>query len=208
MVCLFQSWTYTTSHYYSLPTNINNNNTKKKQKKITKATVTACFQMPKSFFIKSSVNFSSLTVFRFPHCILLFPKKGDFGIVKSNRGVTLTSIAAKIYNSLQLNCIESENEKILRKNYNGCRKNRSITSQILTICRILGVGAKTSRLHLFNDFSKAFDSIHRGKMEQMPLASGQPKEAVAAIMMHNKNTKVKFRSPDGDTDFDIVAGVL
>ena len=46
-------------------------------------------------------------------------------------------------------------------------------------------------------------------MEQILLAYGQPKETVAAIMMLNRNTKVKVRSLDGDTDdFDIVAGVL
>ena len=41
------------------------------------------------------------------------------------------------------------------------------------------------------------------------LAYGQPKETVAAIMILYRNTKVKVRSPDGDTDyFDIVAGML
>ena len=61
----------------------------------------------------------------------------------------------------------------------------------------------------FVDFTKAFDSIHRGKMEQILVAYGPPKETVAAIMMLYRNTKVKVRSPDGDTDyFDIVARVL
>ena len=42
-----------------------------------------------------------------------------------------------------------------------------------------------------------------------PYTYGLPKEAVTAIMMLYKKTKVKVRSPDGDTDyFDIVAGVL
>ena len=46
-------------------------------------------------------------------------------------------------------------------------------------------------------------------MEQILLAYGLPKETVAAIMILCRNTKVKVRSPDGDTDyFDIVAGVL
>ena len=59
------------------------------------------------------------------------------------------------------------------------------------------------------DFSKAFDSIHRGKMEQILLTYGLPKETVAAIMMLYKNTKVKVHSQDRDTDyFNIVAGVL
>ena len=45
-------------------------------------------------------------------------------------------------------------------------------------------------------------------MEQI-LAYGLPKETGAAIMMLNRNTKVKVHSLDGDTDyFDIVAGVL
>ena len=57
--------------------------------------------------------------------------------------------------------------------------------------------------------TKAFDSIHRGKMEQILLAYGIPKETVAAITILYRNTKVKVRSPDGDTEyFDIVAGVL
>ena len=57
--------------------------------------------------------------------------------------------------------------------------------------------------------SKAFDVIHKGKMEQIILDYGLPKETVAAIMMLYKNTEVKVRSTDGDIDyFDIEAGVL
>ena len=62
---------------------------------------------------------------------------------------------------------------------------------------------------LFGDFTKAFDSIHRGKIEQILLVYSIPKEIVAAIMVLYRNTKVKVGSPDGDTYyFDIVAGVL
>ena len=46
-------------------------------------------------------------------------------------------------------------------------------------------------------------------MEQILLAYSLPKETVAAITILYRNTKVKVRSPDGDTEyFDIVAGVL
>ena len=46
-------------------------------------------------------------------------------------------------------------------------------------------------------------------MEQIQLASGLPKETIAAKTILYRNTKVKVRSPDGDTEyFDIVAGVL
>ena len=61
----------------------------------------------------------------------------------------------------------------------------------------------------FRGFSKTFDSIHRGKMEQILLTYSLHKETVAAIMMLYKNMKVKVCSPDGHTDyFDIVADVL
>ena len=81
-------------------------------------------------------------------------------------------------------------------------------SQILLILRMLeGVRAKNLEATiLFFDFAKAFDSIHRGKMEEILLAYSLPKETVAVIIVLYTNTKVKVRSPDKDTDyFDMVA---
>ena len=129
-------------------------------------------------------------------CILPFLKKGEFGLAKNYRGITLTSITSKIYNALLRNRIEPKIDKILRKNQNGFRRNRSTTSQTLSIRRILeGVRAKNLQATLlFDDFTKAFDSIHRGKMELILLAYGLPKETVAAITILYKNTKVKVRS--------------
>ena len=144
-------------------------------------------------------------------CILPLPKKGDLGLAKNYWGITLTSIAAKIYNALLRNRIEPKIDNILRKNQNAFRRNRSTTSQILTIRRIPeGVWAKNLQATLlFVDFTKAFDSIHRGKMEPILLAYCIPKETVEAITFLNRNTKVKVRLPDGDTEyFDIVSGVL
>ena len=134
-------------------------------------------------------------------CILPLPKKGDLELAKNYRGITLTSIAAKIYNALLRNRIEPKIHNIPRKNQNGFRRNRSTTSQILSTRRILlGVRAKYLQATLlFIDFTKAFDSIHRGKMEQILLAHGLRKETVAAITILYRNTEVKVRSPDGDT---------
>ena len=86
-----------------------------------------------------------------------------------------------------------------------------MTSQILTICRIIErVCAKNLEVTLFFvDFSKAFDSIHRGKMEQILLAYCLPKEIITAIVRLYRKTKAKVRSHDGGTDFfDTVAGIL
>ena len=74
---------------------------------------------------------------------------------------------------------------------------------------VKGIRAKKLEATILFDFAKAFDSIHRGKMEQILLAYNLPKETVTAIMMLERYTKVKVCSPDGDTDYiDIVAGVL
>ena len=77
--------------------------------------------------------------------ILPFPKKSDLEITKNYRVITFTSIAAKIYNARLFNRIDPKIEKILMKNQNGFRRNRSTTSQILTIHRILGGRAKKTR---------------------------------------------------------------
>ena len=110
-----------------------------------------------------------------------------------------------------LNRIRPKIDPVLRKNQNGFRTNRSTSGQILTIRRILE-GIKSKNLPatlLFIDFSKAFDSIHRGKMKEILSAYGIPKETVDAIMIMYQDTHSMVRSPDGDTDFfDISAGVL
>ena len=76
--------------------------------------------------------------------------------------------------------------------------------------QIIGVHAKNLEMTLlFVDFSKAFDFIHRKKMDQILLAYGLRKETVTAIIMLYKNKKERVGSLDGDTDFfNIVAGVL
>ena len=140
-----------------------------------------------------------------------FPKTSDLGIAKNYWGITLTSIAAKIYNVLLLNSVEPKIEKILRKNQNGFRRNRSTTSEILTIRRILGVRAKKHRsvtilcrllpgiwLHTQREYG-----ANTSRLRSLS------QETVAAIMILYKNTKVKDYSLDGDTDFfDIVVGIL
>ena len=114
-------------------------------------------------------------------CILSFPKKSDLGIIKNKRDITLTAVTAKVYNALLLNHIKHEIEKILMKNLNGFWRNQSTISQILS--SIEYVETNLEETLLFKDFSKAFDSIHRGKMEQIQLAYGFPKETVTTIIL-------------------------
>ena len=68
--------------------------------------------------------------------------------------------------------------------------------QILTIRHILeGVRANNLPAVLqFIDFSKAFDSIHHGKMRDILIAYGIPQETVDAIMMLYQDTCSKKKN--------------
>ena len=122
-------------------------------------------------------------------CIPPFPKKGDLGLAKNYRGITLTSIAAEIYNALLLNRIEPKFDNILRKNQNAFRRNRSTTSQILTIHRILeGVREKTYRRRYYlSTLLRALIPFTEGRWSKF--------YSHTAIMILYRNTKVKVPSP-------------
>ena len=97
------------------------------------------------------------------------------------RGITLSAIAAKAYDAQLLNCIKPEIERILRKNKNRFQRNRSTISQTdYLLNRRSSSGENLEAILLFVNSSKAFDSIVRGKMEQILLAYGLLKETVIA----------------------------
>ena len=51
--------------------------------------------------------------------------------------------------------------------------------------------------------------MHRGKMNQILLTNGLPKETATIEMMLYKNTKAMVDLPDSDTDFlNIIMGIL
>ena len=143
--------------------------------------------------------------------IIPLPKSGDLSLGKNYRGITLSSIVAKMFNRLILNRIQPEIDPHLRPNQNGFRPNRTTTSQILALRRIIeGVKARNLQAVItFIDFKKAFDSIHRKKMIKILKAYGIPEKMVDAIAILYNNTRAKILSPDGETEyFEIIAGVL
>ena len=75
---------------------------------------------------------------------------------------------------------------------------------------IKGVWVKNLKATLlFVDFSKAFESTHIAKMEQIFLADSFHKETVTSTMILYKNTTAMIHLDYGDTNlFDIVTGVL
>ena len=95
-------------------------------------------------------------------CIFPFSKKGDFGIAENYWGITLTSIVAKIYIALLLNCIKPENSLeeskwFLEKPIHKITDSNHLSNFRRSLCKNLKVTL------LLVDFSKVFDSIDRGE---------------------------------------------
>lgn len=143
--------------------------------------------------------------------IVPIPKSGDLSKPGNYRGISLSSVVSKLYNKMLLLRIRPTLDPLLRKNQNGFRPGRSTVSQVLALRRLL---EETRRCNLeavitFIDFSKAFDTVHRGKMVKILQAYGIPDRIVKAIEATYSETKAKVLSPDGNTEeFHITAGVL
>ncbi len=142
--------------------------------------------------------------------MVCIPKSGDLSKGGNYRGISLSSLVFKTRIRMMLNRIIPEVDKKLRFNQNGFRPGQS-TVQILALRRIIE-GVKSNNLPAiitFIDFTKAFDTKHRGKMVKILRAYGIPEELVQAIDDMNQGTKAKVLSPDGETEpFDISSGVL
>ena len=143
--------------------------------------------------------------------IIPLPKKGDLSLVTNYRGISLMSIAAKLYNKMILNRLVPFVEPLLRKNQNGFRRGRSTLSQILCLRRLIEESKLSNRdlALVFVDFSKAFDSVDRDKMFEILKLYGIPEKIIAAIKVLYTNTSSTILSTDGETPaFSIHAGIL
>jgi len=99
------------------------------------------------------------------------------------RGISLLSIAAKVYNKIIFNRLIPVVDKILRLNQAGFRKGCSCIQQIHILRRIIE-GATAKGIPFFItiiDFKKAFDSICRKTMFAILRHIGIPDKIVQDI---------------------------
>ena len=143
--------------------------------------------------------------------IVPLPKKGNLEQMTNYRGISLMSIAAKVYNRVLLNRIRNPIDQLLRKNQAGFRIGRSCIQQIHILRRIID-GAYSEAIPLFItfvDFKKAFDSIDRDMMFAILRHYGIPEKIVKAIrVLYDNSTSQVFVKGLLSDPFDITTGVL
>ena len=145
------------------------------------------------------------------HLIVPVPKSGNLQLMTNYRGITLMSIAAKVYNKLLFNRIVHVIDQILRKNQAGFRKERSCIQQIHILRRIME-GANANNIPLlitFIDFKKAFDSVNRNMMFAILRHYGIPEKIVRAIkLMYEDTTSRVYIEGKLSEQFKVTTGVL
>jgi hypothetical protein len=144
--------------------------------------------------------------------IIPVPKAGNLSDSNNYRGISLSSLIAKLYNRMLLNRIRPALDPFLRFNQNGFRqKKRTTVGQILVLRRLIeGIEQNNHTAAMtFIDFWKAFNTIHRTKMMKILAAYGIPERILQAVAAMYCNTRAMVVSQDGDTgEFELLAGVL
>ena len=142
--------------------------------------------------------------------IVPIPKKPSVQMTHF-RGISLMSVAAKVFNRLLLNRIYDEVNSKLRPFQAGFRRGMCCAEQIHTLRRITE-GFHQKQLPVivtFIDFSKAFDSINREVMWKILAHYGIPLKIINAIkaLYTNSTSRVKVGAQQTD-QFPVRTGVL
>ena len=135
--------------------------------------------------------------------LLPLPKTGDLNDTGNYRGISLSSVVAKIVNKMILNRLQPKLDDHLRPNQNGFRPRRTTTSHILALRRLIeGVKSRNSKaIIIYVDFQKAFDSVNSREMMKILKAYDIPPRLLKAIQKLYENTRTRVITPDGETEF-------
>ena len=143
--------------------------------------------------------------------IVPVPKKGDLTLMNNYRGISLMSIAAKLYNKMLLERLRPIVDEVLRRNQAGFRRSRSTVDQICALRRIFeGVAYKKIPLvATFVDFKKAFDSVNRARLFEIMQLYGIPDKLIDAVKkLYNGSKAVVAVNGKISESFEVTSGVL
>ena len=143
--------------------------------------------------------------------IVKVPKKGDLRECGNWRGISLSSVAIKLFCMVILNRLEPHLDLMLRDEQAGFRKGRSCADQIFLLRHILQMSVEMRQplVLCLVDFEKAFDSICRTTMKKIMRHYGIPTKIVEIIMDMHYNTFCQVAVDRTLTDsFEVKSGVL
>ena len=141
--------------------------------------------------------------------IIKLPKKGDLMMCSNNHGITLLSIAGKVFCTLVLLRIRDAADKRLRENQGGFRKGRSCTDQCFALRQLV------EKFVEFNSLSRStLLTLKLRSTEFTENPSGKylrpygPPEKIVNIMKNTYDSKCCVKM-DGETTewFAVTAGV-
>ena len=143
--------------------------------------------------------------------MIRIPKKGDLRECGNWRGISLSSVALKLFSMVLLDRIEPHVDQVLRDEQAGFRKGRSCADQIFLLRHVLQANEEMRQplVLCFVDFEKAFDSICRQTMKKIMRYYGIPLKIVEIIMDMHYNNLCQVAVDGSLTEpFEIKSGVL
>ena len=142
--------------------------------------------------------------------IIKLPQKGDLTICGNNRGITLLSVAGKVFCTIVLLRIRDAVDEHLRENQAGFRMGRSCVDQCFALRQVI---EKSLEMQLpvkvnFIDFKAAFDSVHRDSLWKVLRSYGIPEKIVNIMRNTYEGSECCVRVDGEETSwFPVTAGV-
>ena len=115
--------------------------------------------------------------------IVKLPKRGDLSVCANLRGIDLLSVSGKIFCRVLLQRVRQSIERTLREEQAGF-SGRGCTDQIFVLRTIVEQSLEwNSSLYInYNDFEKAFDSIHHPSLWKILRAYGFPTKVINILL--------------------------
>jgi hypothetical protein len=113
----------------------------------------------------------------------VYKRKGERCVRGNHRGISLLSIAGKVYTSILRRRLKAHRDARTRDNQAGFRSGRGCVDHIFTLRQMIERRLLYNKpfVIVFVDFAAAFDSVHRESLWKAMAADGVPREIIAAV---------------------------
>jgi len=133
-------------------------------------------------------------------------KKGDIKECKNHRGISLLSIAGKVFAWIILSRMQNAIDKRLRENQAGFRRGRGCTDQIFSLRILLEkcLEYQIPGVATFVDFKAAFDSVHRPSLWKIMREYCIPEKIITIIKNTYCGCQARVRVGGETTDWFLI----